>query len=194
MTTLLSSLDHPLILALGWTLLHFLWQGTVAALVFAATRAALGRSSANARYLAGCAGMLLLAACPVVTFVSLAISNDRTVIPTSTGSVSVRESVVTGPLESAPSVVSPTPNTASLGQDRLAARIQRVLPWVVSGWSGAVSLLALRLLMGYAGFGGSRRKHRRLSVILGQQAPARGTTSREPSVQLCQSALVKCPQ
>ena len=33
MTTLLSSLDHPLILALGWTLLHFLWQGTVAALV-----------------------------------------------------------------------------------------------------------------------------------------------------------------
>ena len=44
--------------------------------------------------------MLLLAACPVVTFVSLAISNDRTVIPASTGSVSVQESVVTGPLES----------------------------------------------------------------------------------------------
>ena len=40
--------------ALGWTLVHFLWQGTLIALLHAAVAATLCRRSAKARYAAAC--------------------------------------------------------------------------------------------------------------------------------------------
>src|ERR687887_388708 len=52
---------------LGWTLLHFIWQGALVALLVAAANFALRRSSANARYLSSCGGLLLMAILPIVT-------------------------------------------------------------------------------------------------------------------------------
>src|SRR5579884_2898605 len=56
---------------IGWTLLHFLWEGAVIALVLAVARAFLRRNSAAARYAAASAAMLLMAAALVMTFVSM---------------------------------------------------------------------------------------------------------------------------
>lgn len=57
----------PLTQALGWTLVHFLWQGTVLAAALAVVLSLMRRAGANARYLVCCAGMLLMMIAPIVT-------------------------------------------------------------------------------------------------------------------------------
>jgi len=56
---------------LGWSLVHFLWQGAVIGAFVAAVLIALRRASANTRYLAACCGLLLMVASPIVTFLVL---------------------------------------------------------------------------------------------------------------------------
>lgn len=54
---------------LGWTLLHFLWEGTVIAVVYAMLRPLLGPSlSARGRYTLACAALLAMAIAPPLTF------------------------------------------------------------------------------------------------------------------------------
>jgi beta-lactamase regulating signal transducer with metallopeptidase domain len=61
----------PRVSQLGWTLLQFLWQGTILALLFAGVRAMFERRlSARTRYAMACATLALMAAAPVVTFLT----------------------------------------------------------------------------------------------------------------------------
>src|SRR2546423_14919420 len=53
-------LGSPLGQAIGWALLHLLWQGLLVAAILAATLALLSKQSANARYLASCGALALL--------------------------------------------------------------------------------------------------------------------------------------
>ena len=54
---------------LGWTLLHFLWQGTAIALVYAMLRRLLARSlSAKGRYTLACAALAAMVIAPPLTF------------------------------------------------------------------------------------------------------------------------------
>jgi len=52
---------------IGWTLLHFVWEGTVIAVLTAVLLRVLRRASPHARYVAGCAGLLATLAAPLVT-------------------------------------------------------------------------------------------------------------------------------
>jgi beta-lactamase regulating signal transducer with metallopeptidase domain len=61
-------LESAAVNRLGWTLLHFVWQGAAVAAVLGLLLALLRRRSAGARYAAACGAMLVLAASPVVTF------------------------------------------------------------------------------------------------------------------------------
>ena len=63
-----ETLSQPLIQRLGWMLLHFVWQGTCVALVLALALAAMRQRSPNARYMALCIGLLVMATLPVATF------------------------------------------------------------------------------------------------------------------------------
>src|SRR5882757_11350947 len=54
--------------AAGWTLLHFLWQGALVALILACILALLSGRSAQPRYLAACAALVLMATLPLITF------------------------------------------------------------------------------------------------------------------------------
>ncbi len=56
---------------LGWTLLHFLWQGVAIGIVFALAMLVMRKSSAVVRYNAGIVCLFALLALPLVTFVSL---------------------------------------------------------------------------------------------------------------------------
>ena len=61
---------QPWVERLGWTLVHFLWQGlAIAALYAAARRAMARRSSPNARYLLACAALAAMMAAPLATWV-----------------------------------------------------------------------------------------------------------------------------
>lgn len=63
------SLHGPVAEAIGWALLHLLWQGAVVAAILAATLALLERRSANVRYIVSCAALALLLVLGVATAV-----------------------------------------------------------------------------------------------------------------------------
>jgi hypothetical protein len=57
---------------LGWTLLHFLWQGTAIAVAYAMLRSPLARSlSAQQRYVLACMALVAMAIAPLLTFLFL---------------------------------------------------------------------------------------------------------------------------
>ena len=56
--------------ALGWALVHFVWQGAAIGLIFFAGNLALRRASANARYMFACLALLTLFLAPVFTYVT----------------------------------------------------------------------------------------------------------------------------
>src|SRR6266566_3324624 len=66
MTSLANWTSPELLRTLGWTLLHFVWQGAALAAVFAVA-IALCRS-ASARYAVAAGTLVLMMASPVVTF------------------------------------------------------------------------------------------------------------------------------
>lgn len=74
MNTLTSLIHHPWTEILGWSLVHFLWQGVLVAAGLGLALWGLQRASANARYLAGLTALGLAALCPLGTAVWMAHS------------------------------------------------------------------------------------------------------------------------
>ena len=76
MTTLMQGLiqlsGHPLVHALGWTLLHFCWQGAAVALMLWCVLGLLGGRSSQARYGAACLALGLMVVLPAATFAHIA--------------------------------------------------------------------------------------------------------------------------
>src|SRR5215467_10840873 len=69
MTTLARGISPELLQTLGWTLLHFVWQGAALAAVFAVANAVCRR--ATTRYALAVITLALMMAAPAVTFVEL---------------------------------------------------------------------------------------------------------------------------
>jgi beta-lactamase regulating signal transducer with metallopeptidase domain len=68
MTTFAAFLATPVVERLGWALVHFVWLGAAVAALFAVVQALLRNRSANSRYAAACAALLIMAILPVATF------------------------------------------------------------------------------------------------------------------------------
>jgi len=129
-------LDSPtlegLVATLGWTLLHFLWQGAVLGVLFGISLAAATNASARARYRLALFFMLLLAAAPVASFVWLSPSDAGfaagavDAIPTTTAVITV-------------AISSSAADWQSL--------IHPWLPWTVLIWAAGVSFMTARLLL-----------------------------------------------
>jgi len=115
--------------ALGWTLLHFVWQASLVALILALSRLSVRESSAESRYRLACAALFTLAALPLCTF-GLIWGGGR-----------------------APEVGAPL--MATLMSEGLAAKggsqswIATALPWVLASWGCGVGLLATRASFGW---------------------------------------------
>ncbi len=112
--------------AVGWCLLHFLWQAALVGAVYAMVRGVLPRG--NARYLAGMLALVALAACPVLT-----AWHEWNVAaqPLDLGTVQA-----TGAAARAHGV----PATATDWRSAL----QATLPWLVLAWACGVGFLTLR--------------------------------------------------
>lgn len=57
----------PLTQALGWTMIHFIWQGALLGVLAGAVLALAANSTARVRYAVCCGGMLVMMAAPLVT-------------------------------------------------------------------------------------------------------------------------------
>ena len=84
--------DHRIIDQLGWTLVHFLWQGTAVAALNGLSQVVLRQLSSNARYCLGCCALLLMLACPITTFIVMGGHHVTRELP-STGVDPVRSGI-----------------------------------------------------------------------------------------------------
>ncbi len=66
-------LTQPTVERLGWTLIHFVWQGVFVWACLAMLLWRMKNRTAQARYLASCAALLLLVALPVCTYVAVRV-------------------------------------------------------------------------------------------------------------------------
>lgn len=69
MTTLAHGISPEWLQALGWTLLHFVWQGAALAALFAVVNTLCHR--ATSRYALAVIALVLMAAAPIITFTAL---------------------------------------------------------------------------------------------------------------------------
>jgi bla regulator protein BlaR1 len=131
MIELQSPMLEVLVTSLGWTLLHFLWQGAVVGVLFGISLAFATRSSARTRYRIGLAYMTLLALLPVVTFLWL--------VPNASDTAAVTLS--------APTLIAGYASAAAAAATDWRTLIDPYLPWTVLVWVFGVLLMTARLLL-----------------------------------------------
>ena len=141
--------------AIGWPLIHFIWQGAAVALALAVVLELLRRRSANLRYLVSAAALGIMAALPVVTALTLP---DGTVAPKAAQPVAEPTGGIVAPANPG-EVVSQTsanPTPMTIGNRTVsppavdADLVTRALPWIVAGWLAGVLLLSIRLVGGWS--------------------------------------------
>jgi beta-lactamase regulating signal transducer with metallopeptidase domain len=114
--------------AMGWTLIHFLWQGAVIALAFAFVTARLRRASANVRYMLAALTLLAMAAAPAATVAWLASEPQA---PNLTGAV---------PLAPAQAVLEAG---AAAPMPQLARQLSDFFPAVITLWLIGVGIMSV---------------------------------------------------
>lgn len=203
MKTIEILLSEPLFQALGWSLLHFIWQGALVALLLVAANFVLRKSTANKRYVVSCAALLLMAALPVATF--FLIANDlqprRQTIENA-----VRAEIATiqnGRTKLIVSLHNHT-NTTSTNKESAASvfnletlktYLAVCMPYLVSIWLFGVFILSVRAIGGWILVQRLKRKYNKEASTEWQETlvelAKRLRVSRP--VRLCESALAEVP-
>jgi beta-lactamase regulating signal transducer with metallopeptidase domain/peptidoglycan/xylan/chitin deacetylase (PgdA/CDA1 family) len=198
-------LSQPSFQALGWTLIHFVWQGALVAALFVGIRVMLRSYSANTRYAAACAAMLLLLILPLVTFFIIRSSFLDAGAGAQTSSsapnaaaplqqqleLARRETLSPGEVdldEILPPETMPSQNWTEYS-------FASLLPWLVLIWLAGAITLSLRLVGGWLAV--RRIKLRRTNEVTREWQETVACLSRRlrvsGAVRLCESALVEVP-
>jgi TonB family protein len=139
MTTLIEICGQPAVHALGWTLLHLCWQGTLVAMVLWCVLGVLGGRSSQVRYAVSCLALGLMVALPLATFAHLASAEYR-LRATFDGSAIVIDPGMVLQV-GAGEMTAPWPV-------RMSAALDRALPWVLLAWFAGVIFFVGRLNVG----------------------------------------------
>ncbi len=147
MSDLMLLSDHT-IYAIGWTLMHAVWQGLIVAVLFWGARHFAKASSV--RYLIACGALAAMVSMPAATFVTMLPSPaDPIVTWTEQAAAKFPGTVITWETSEIYRPDSrPIYLDASDGWSDLSAQFQRHLPMIVFGWQIGVLLLSLRLIGG----------------------------------------------
>ena len=129
--------------ALGWTLLHSLWQAALVALAFSLVRHVVRQPTATYRWAAG--ALVLVVSWSLYTFIDLYKPE-----PTSAATVPTQAPLVSAATSSLP--VSESPRAAPLSvpswSESVATWINPYLRFVVIGWLLGIMVLSTRLVGG----------------------------------------------
>lgn len=195
MQSLSTCLSEQTIRQIGWVLVHFLWQGCTVGAVLWAVLKILNRASSNTRYLAACAGMMLMMTAPVVTFTVLNEPEPITPAPqvfvekTFAAAETFQETTV-----AAAETISTEIQQIPLG-DILSEKLEAALPWCVIGWAAGVAALSLWYLGGWCQLQklrliGTRPASEQIAAQTMELAQRLGITR---AVRITESMLVQVP-
>jgi beta-lactamase regulating signal transducer with metallopeptidase domain len=150
----LSLLRTTAIETLGWTLLHFLWQGTLIALILAVLVWLLRNRHPSLRYLLACASLAFMLACPIITY--LVLDSSKSAQPSVETALPPQPDVAQPVLVADNAAVQPTVNTVVFAPEGgtgtkkswLERNLKPWLPYLVVFWGIGVLVLSIRLLGG----------------------------------------------
>ena len=182
MDVLIDLFSSRLAQRIGWALVHFLWQGTVVALVLAAAMRLLRRGSAQARWVAACAALGLMAMLPVVTACTISgdlssateaapraetvtSPNATTVAASETGDSAASADRTPAAVGDSASSESPASVPSDVGGlvsstcwvQRVRIVIGTILPWGVLVWLIGVAGMSVWQLAGWRALGRIKR-------------------------------------
>ncbi|MGH8211888.1 MAG: TonB family protein [Rhodanobacteraceae bacterium] len=160
--------------AIGWTLLHFLWQGLLIGGAYAALRARCGKP--YTRYVLGMAALSLCALAPALTLWWL------------------------WPSQSLPESVQRLPDrfVAGIGSTGFAngdawRRVDFVLPWLVGSWCAGIALLGIRSVREWWRLLRARRNAIRVDAWAGCVESLAARFGIRRSIDLLATAAVEAP-
>lgn len=169
--------------ALGWALLHFLWQGTALAALAAAAMALCRRTSA--RYLVGVAVLTMMLSTPVMTFFAYYQQDSG-----------VADAAKSSPLaamawpKARGSIAASGPTSSFSFSPSLDA-----LPWLVEAWLLGVAFFSLRTAGAF--FLLARERRRRYSVVSPRVLEICHTLQRQigitRAIQYCECKWLQAP-
>ncbi len=201
MTVLENILSQEIVQKIGWTLLHFIWQAAVLAILLAILLRLLRKSTPSLRYIIACLALALIVLLPAVTIQLVPVSVTQMAIHIepapapavlATEEIPIAETIV---LEKPVQLDSVAPVSADFWKQRAVATLEPALPYIVSGWLVGVFGLSLWHLGGWTQLQRLKRRmvkqvddtlHSKLKV-LAQRLKVKQT------VQLMESALVQIP-
>src|SRR5215217_114126 len=142
----------------GWTLLHFVWQGTLAALALGFALALVPRGWARARYVLACVALVGMVALPAVTASYIARNPSAPRQGAPAGGDVAQGMHANGGTPAAPagdsSVGRSARDGADAGQGVPPGRVRQArpaawFPWLVATWLAGVCICAIRLAGGW---------------------------------------------
>jgi bla regulator protein blaR1 len=167
--------------ALGWALVHFLWQGIALAALLSAGMGVC--RSAAVRYALAVVTLALMVTAPTATFLSLLETGlGATSNPAPEASRQILPQFVTA--------VSPS-KTSPAANDATGAR----LLWVVEAWFGGVFLFSLRTAGGFLAL---ERLRRRVTIPLSEHLQQKCATLQRRlgitrAIRYCENRLLETP-
>jgi beta-lactamase regulating signal transducer with metallopeptidase domain len=184
--------------ALGWALIHFIWQGVVVAGLAALVLHLLRGGSAQVRYAVACCALAGMLALPVLTGIAVHTSSGGR-------SAARAESIGAGRVAAGPQTLSealrsaaPATLTARRAEPAEAANAgsgsQRLLFGVVAAWLMGVFLLSLRTFVGLVAVRRLARTGREVTAYWQQRlGTLRARLSITTPVRLLESSAAAVP-
>jgi len=195
MSLLQNIFSEQFIYALGWTLIHSLWQGALMGILIALAMVFLQKYTARLRYFIYSISLFVFAGLAIVTFISAYTSFHSTAIYGSDyakeGSIIFSDRAQQGSDSAA--IAEETSSFPFI--ERVASYCKTHIPLFVVIWLLGMLTMLLRFLGGYALV--RRYKHQRVKAVMGEWdrrfKELDGMVRVSKNVRLLESALVKVP-
>jgi len=205
MAVIKNLLSQGIVEKLGWTLIHFVWQAAVVAVLLAAVLRLLRRRNADTRYIAGCAALALMVALPIATITFVEASGPGAEVGPAPAKASAADTTPTSeivevaelpplsPDEAAPLETAPLPRPA--WHEKLVGTFEPALPYIVCAWLLGVFGLSAWHLGGWTQL--QRLKRRMVCEVAPELQAKLALLAQSVGVQrvvtLLESALVEVP-
>lgn len=173
--------------ALGWTVIHSLWQGTLLAVLLSILMMALEKRSARLRYEVACGAMFTMLIMAVITFIIYVDQHPN---------IAEVTAVLTSNHSSSPVIITNIePNFLQANFQSVVSFFDQQLPLIVNIWLIGFLFFTIRMMGGFAHLRQLRKRdvfppdellQSKLNELI-QRTPLRR------SVQVMESALVKVP-
>lgn len=145
--------------SLGWTILHFLWQGAALAGILGITLVFLRKQRPQVRYMVSCSVLALMLLCFAGTFlyqISPSLKKADSAAVAENIKAKASEESQTSPVYETTAPVNYLKNMKQTQKINLSS----ALPWIVSIWMAGVAILSLRMAGGFLVLRKYRRKSR----------------------------------